>query len=248
MNKEHPSSPSIIANAILPQELSIYISPTTLYSYIHHNRPQLKRKLRFKNWYSKSGSMYRKKVKLLPNYTERPEEADNRSEIWHRELDSVVSKWHIWWITTLTERLTRYLIIRRSDRLQAEKALYNIIYMLEWQDPKSITTDNWTEFSLLHIYSSKYNVPCYLCDPYSSWQKWSNERNNREIRVFFPKWTIFDKYTSEKIQEVQDKINKKPRKILGWKSAYELYHWVEINYLTWEIIPKKYNIVNHVWL
>ena len=142
----------------------------------------------------------------------------------------------MWWVTTLTDRKTRYLIFDPIKWFTAEESLYNIIQMLDWHSTKSITTDNWTEFSLLHIYSSKYKVPCYLCDPYSSWQKWSNEKNNREIRVFFPKWTTFSDYTTEELREVQDKINKRPRKILGRKSAYELYHWVNIDYLTWEII------------
>ena len=52
-DKKCPNSPSVIASAILPQQLWIHICTTTLYSYIHHNSPTLKRKLRFKSWYRK---------------------------------------------------------------------------------------------------------------------------------------------------------------------------------------------------
>ena len=229
-------SPAEIANAILPQALWFRISPTTLYSYIHYNNPSLKRKLQFKNWYRKSNSMYKKKEKLLPNISVRTDEITNRERIWDWELDSVVSKWHLWWITTLTDRQTRMMFMKHADRLTAENTLYNVEYTLRDQIKFSITTDNWSEMSLLYIYCSKYWVDWFFCDPYSSWQKWSNERNNREIRRYLPKWTLFSDYTPEQLQEVQDKINKKPRKILGWKSSFELYYWVKINYITWEII------------
>ena len=178
----------------------------------------------------------KKKEKLLPNISVRGEAIENRERTWDWELDSVVSKWHLWWITTLTDRKSRMMFMKHADRLTAENTLYNIEYMLRDQIRLSITTDNWSEMSLLYIYCSKYSVDWFFCDPYSSWQKWSNERNNREIRRYLPKWTLFSDYNAEQLQEVQDKINKKPRKILGWKSSFELYYWVKINYITWEII------------
>ena len=38
--------------------------------------------------------------------------------------------------------------------------------------------------------------------------------------------------TDEEIQEIQDKINHKPRKILGYRIPYEVYHNINLKYIT----------------
>jgi IS30 family transposase len=67
----------------------------------------------------------------------------------------------------------------------------------------------------------------YYCDPYCSNQRWSNEENNWIIRIFYPNGTDFTKITDEEVQIVQDLINKKPRKILWYRTPYEVFHGVK---------------------
>ena len=49
------------------------------------------------------------------------------------------------------------------------------------------------------------------------------ENINGLIRRFFPKGTDFDTITNEKIAYVEDWINNRPMKILGFKTPNEIF-------------------------
>lgn len=225
-------TPDIIANRIIKEETIYSISTPTIYNYIQTN-PLRRKQCTFKYWYKKHWTT-KKQWKICPNLpriSQRPQEINDRLWDNDREVDSIVSIGHKWWATTLTNRKTRYLLIQPASKLTAEITYNNIISMSNQEVIESITADNWSEFAKLEQLAFNLKISCYLCDPYCSWQKWSNERNNREIRKYIPKWSDINTYNKQKIQEVQDTINRKPRKILGYLSAYELQHWVRLTYL-----------------
>ena len=58
---------------------------------------------------------------------------------------------------------------------------------------------------------------------YSSWERGTNEVTNKMVRRKVPKGTNFDDRTAEDIQEVENWINKYPRRIHGCKSAAEMF-------------------------
>jgi len=60
--------------------------------------------------------------------------------------------------------------------------------------------------------------------PYSSWQRGTNEHGNWHLRYYFPKGTDFNEVTEEELQEVIEEINNRPRKILGYLSANEMFN------------------------
>ena len=64
----------------------------------------------------------------------------------------------------------------------------------------------------------------YYCHPYSSWERGSNERMNREIRRKIPKCTDLSLITTKRAQEVEDWINNYPRQVLGFATANELFN------------------------
>ena len=63
----------------------------------------------------------------------------------------------------------------------------------------------------------------YFADPYSSWQRGTNEHGNWHLRYYFPKGTDFQTVSAEELQQVVDEINARPRKILGYMSAQEKF-------------------------
>jgi IS30 family transposase len=63
----------------------------------------------------------------------------------------------------------------------------------------------------------------YRCHPYASREKGGNERNNGIIRRYCPKGLSIQQYSEEYIKEKETEINNKPRKILGYRSAYIVY-------------------------
>jgi len=90
--------------------------------------------------------------------------------------------------------------------------------MLKGTRALTITTDNGIEYK----HHEGMNVPVYFCDTYSSYQKGSVENVNKMIRRYFPKGTNFAKVSPEQLKHVIDLINKKPRKILGYRTATEV--------------------------
>lgn len=68
----------------------------------------------------------------------------------------------------------------------------------------------------------KTGMNVYFCDPYSPWQRGTNENTNGLLRQFFPKGTSFADITDEKLQKVVNLINNRPTKRLGYKTPLEV--------------------------
>ena len=92
-----------------------------------------------------------------------------------------------------------------------------------------MTTDNAHEFlNYDNIEKSKRNKEerrtiVYYADPYSAWQKGMNENCNGILRRFIPKGTDLNKITTEHLEKIIKKINGKPRAILDYQTADELF-------------------------
>lgn len=161
----------------------------------------------------------------------RPHDADIRMP-GHWELDTVVgsnakkasSGNSKSCLLVATERSSRFEIIRKlPDRSSASvaRALHDMLYTEPFFRPLSITSDNGTEFRSEACFAA---VPCswYFCDPYRSSQRGSNENANRLIRRWFPKGSSFDQVTPARIRELQHWINALPRKIHGFRTAFQV--------------------------
>lgn len=157
---------------------------------------------------------------------QRPD-IDDRQEFGHWEMDSVVgkSKGIDESILVLTERKTRYEIIVATLSKTAKSvvsALKNV-FLRYGNIFKTVTVDNGSEFSDCDGMTSAIHAALYYCHSYSSWERGSNERNNRLIRRYLPKGTSFHTLTQADVDWIANAINALPRKILGYASANDLF-------------------------
>ena len=83
---------------------------------------------------------------------------------------------------------------------------------------KTFTVDRGLEFTDWQRVEKELNVKVYFCDPYSPFQRGTNENTNGLIRQFFPRRTILPEVTDELVESVQTLINNRPRKCLNWIS------------------------------
>ena len=76
---------------------------------------------------------------------------------------------------------------------------------------KSITADNGKEFAG-HQYITDEYCDFFFANPYSPWERGSNENLNGLVRQYIPKSSDFSEYTDEQIKEIEIKLNNRPRK------------------------------------
>lgn len=191
---------------------------------------------------NKKGKRSKKTIKRLNTneklITERPKQVDSRETFGHWEMDTVKGKQKVTksCLLVLTERKTRdEVVIKLPD--QKSESVVEALNKLEYRFGKdfkkifrSITVDNGPEFAdgkgiRKSIYGSEEDrVELYYCHPYASWERGSNENNNRLIRRHYPKGTDLDKISEEDIQFVEDWINDYPREIFDFKTSREMFN------------------------
>lgn len=236
---EEKWSPEEVAGYIKENDIKFKIQPSyqLIYYWIEKKKLNIseidlvhKAKLEKKNKKAeKAEKLPRHKEKSIHN---RPKEIDENKEFGHWELDCVEgSKDSKKTYMTIIERLTKkYIVIEMKEH--TSECVKKAIDCLEEKYGenfrkifKSMTTDNGHEFlNYDNIEISKFDERArrtivYYADPYSSWQKGMNENCNGILRRFIPKGTDLNKVSSEKLERILNKINGKPRKILGFISA-----------------------------
>ena len=157
---------------------------------------------------------------------DRPKIIEKRIEVGHWEGDSVVGRYRKSGIHTEYERVTSLTRIERLTAVNSEetiKAQLLIFSKLPKSLRKSDTLDNGSEMVKHKELTIKLGMQTYFADPYSSWQRGSNEYHNGLLRRYFPKKTDFTKVTQKDIDECVWEINNRPRKCLGFYTANEVF-------------------------
>lgn len=167
--------------------------------------------------------------KIHVSYTiaQRPASANDRSELGHWEGDTVEGKQGGARFVTQVDRKARYLLAVKVPNGSAEAvrdAMISMFQRLPVEKVRSITTDRGHEFGRHEeVSAAVHQVPFYFADPYSPWQRGTNENTNGLLRQYFPKHKSLDAVTQDELAAVVDKLNHRPRKCLGWRSPYEVF-------------------------
>ena len=160
------------------------------------------------------------------NISERPEEADGR-RFGDFEMDTIIGKGNHGAILTLTEKSTGMLFMRKLNKGKDAKELAKTVVriLMPYKEYlQTITTDNGLEFACHEYITKKLGVTVYFTDPYSSWQKGAIENRNGLIRQYIPKSSTFENISHQFITKVADKINRRPREKLKFRSPFECFY------------------------
>jgi len=207
-----------------------FVCTKTIYRYIWLYNEWLRKKLAYQKRYKKRHSRQWKRPEGYRHISTRGKEADDRLEVWHTEIDLVMSKENKAWLMTLVDRKSRFWLMLHVKDKQTKTINAVLILMMSDQEIqkklKTITSDNWREFFWLRHIEKDLWFEQYYADPYSSYQRWTNEQYNRQIRKIFPKWTDFSLVAPETIKNLQQKLNRKPRKCLWYLTPEEVFYWI----------------------
>ena len=208
-------------------ELSI--SHETIYKYIAQDKADngiVHERLRGKHKYRrKYGTQRRHKITGKNSISKRPVAANERARVGDWEIDTVVSKKSKDVLVTIVDRKTRYTLIGKSTNKTADKVVKATLKCFKGLEGPvhSITADNGTEFAGFKRIEKGLDTEVFFAHPYSSYERGTNENTNGLIRQYYPKGVSFEQATWKDLKLGQDKINNRPRKILGYKTAAEAY-------------------------
>ena len=131
---------------------------------------------------------------------------------------------------TLTERVSKLNLIATVPSKHAEGVTEAIIAMLQpyKKELHTITFDNGKEFAYHEKIAEVLNVDTYFAHPYRSWERGLNENHNGLIRQYLPKDQPLDKVTIKQVIDIQTRLNRRPRKLLGFKTPEEVYEKMKL--------------------
>jgi len=207
------------------------ISLRTIYRYIERDALEggkLKKHLRIlrKQRKDRKKPKYRSDQGLVRNRVpieQRPKIVEKRIRVGDYERDTMLGSRGGNVLLAIVDRKTRYLKIAMLPKLNAENAHQATVKLLKNKVIKTITNDNGIEFAFHQRTSKKLNVPIYFSRSYRAWERGTNENTIGLLRQYFPKKQPIPTLTKKQLEAIQDKLNKRPRKCLGFKTPYELY-------------------------
>jgi len=154
---------------------------------------------------------------------ERPAEAEDRAIPGHWEGDLLCGSPGSQ-VITLVERFSRFLMLIKTQSRETHtvvEALAEHIQTLPLTLRRSLTWDRGSELSAHKDFTLATDLKVYFCDPYSPWQRGSNENTNGLLRQYLPKGTDLSVYSQRQLDKIADELNERPRKTLGFASPID---------------------------
>jgi IS30 family transposase len=164
-----------------------------------------------------------------PSIDDRPQEVETRKTVGHWETDSVISRKSKVGLNTLVERKTGLVFITKISNGTADitkEAVKKRLGILPTDLRQTITSDNGSENAFFNQIETELGILWFFAHPYCSGERGTNENTNGLIRWYFPKGTDFATIPDETIQAVENTLNNRPRKRLGWKTPLEVFNEV----------------------
>lgn len=222
-----------------PEQISGYakkhdlfsISHERIYQYILEDKEKgglLYKNLRHQNKKYRKRYGSPKRTGSIKNRTfidDRPQIVDDKLRIGDWEIDTIIDKNKTTSIVTIVERVSKKTVLAKVERKTAELVSKSTISGLEKYSDYvfTITGDNGSEFAYHKDISKALNAAFYFAHPYSSWERGLNENTNGLIRQYLKKGSSFKDVDENTLQDIMDKLNNRPRKLLGYKTPNEVF-------------------------
>lgn len=164
------------------------------------------------------------KVRVDHELAERPPEASSRSRLGDWECDAVIGRSGGPCLVALVDRRSGYL---RGGRAAArtKAAVADVeIAALSGVPALTVTPDRGTEFADRPRVKEATGAELCFCAAHHPWEKGTVENTNGLLREYFPKGTDFSAVSDGDVARVYDAVNRRPRKRLGWRTPWEVFH------------------------
>jgi IS30 family transposase len=180
---------------------------------------------------------YRRRSKIgrgekIPNRVDiekRPAAISNRKRYGDWEADLIQGAPGSGFLLSIYERKSRIGRLHLLPNKSSDETMTGIVTVLWGLKVESITYDNGLEFAQHELVNKLLECESYFCKPYRSWEKGGVENYNGLVRQYFPKGYNFKTITAERLMEVEEEINHRPRNVLAYKSPSDLLDHVKVS-------------------
>ncbi len=207
------------------------VAPETIYQWAFRDAVdggELYRCLRRRHRKRRKQGRYGAGRGLIPGRVsihERPGRVDGRRHYGDWEGDVVAGKQGSGGLVTLVERKSRYLSAAKLTSGKAPsvaQSLTRLLAPLPKRLCRTLTLDNGKEFAAFKDLEAEPGIKVYFADPYSAWQRGSNENTNGLLRQYIPKGCDMKAISPHRLAEAVRTLNDRPRKCLGYKTPREV--------------------------
>jgi len=161
----------------------------------------------------------------------RPAIVAQRGRLGDWEGDTMIGGGRQGVLVTLVERVSRLTLAARLPSRQAPGVAAAIVDLLTpyRRDCHTLTFDNGLEFAEHPWMAARLRADVYFARPYHSWERGANENANGLLRQYFPKTTNFLQISQAALQDAIDRLNHRPRRCLGYRTPYEVFHNLQVS-------------------
>lgn len=229
-------SPEQIAGRIVrdfPKDTVMRISHETIYQYansregkelglIKHLRrgtPRRERRYRMK------GTSLRVPIPNRVGIQKRPGIVTARRRFGDWEGDTMKGTMTGPAVNVVGDRRSRFALLKKIPDMTAiatRQALIRKLKQLPKTVRRTLTFDNGVENAQHEKTARSLGLSIYFCDSYASWQKGFVENLIGLIRQYLPKGKSLATLKPRRLQQIQDRLNHRPRKSLNFLTPYEV--------------------------
>ena len=224
-------SPEQVAGRLrLKGELAI--SHETIYGYIwadkrqggqryRHLRGACKQRRKRYGRYDSRGRLAGKRP-----ITARPAVVEASTEVGHWEGDTILGAGQAGpCVLSLVERKTGYLVLGKLRQRTSAEVNQRATQVINAQarPVRTITVDNGTEFHDYTAIEQATAAQFYFATPHHAWERGTNENTNGLLRQYLPKRCSMAHLTQHDCHRIAAKLNRRPRKRLGYRTPEESY-------------------------
>jgi len=188
--------------------------------FLHLNlRSQKKQRKRY------GGYIRRGQIPNRIGIEQRPAIVASKRRFGDWEADTIIGAKHQGGILSLVERKSKLTRLHKLESKAASEVKDRMIELLAplAERVHTITVDNGKEFVLHEEITAALQAPIYFSHPYAAWERGLNENTNGLVRQYFPKKFDFTAISNRDIQRVEQLLNNRPRKSLGYRTPNEVF-------------------------
>jgi transposase, IS30 family len=172
-----------------------------------------------------SGYIRRGQIPNRISIEKRPKIVARKGRFGDWEADTIVGARHKGGLLSIVERKSKLIRLRKLATKSAAEMKDHSIALLAPLATRvhTITVDNGKEFCAHELIAAGLQARIYFAHPYASWERGLNENTNGLVRQYFPKKYHFARITDKDVQQVEDLLNDRPRKTLGYRTPNEVF-------------------------